>query len=258
MADDQAPRVRSVDRAVTLLYVLAEHDRARVTDLAGHLGIHKSTASRLLATLERGGMVARDDGGYRLGRGILRLAGAVDPGFDLGSVSRPICTELAASSGETVNVVILDDMHTMCIDQVIGGAAVTTVNWVGKRAPLHSSASGKVFLAHQPGLLDRVLANSPEAATTATVTDPRGLRDDVQAARARGWTTSIDEQEDGLTSVAAPILGPGGNVVAALAVSAPSFRLADPRLEEVGAATADAARRVSRRTGHIRAELADR
>ncbi|MBY5162378.1 IclR family transcriptional regulator [Salsipaludibacter albus] len=260
MADHDAPLIRSVDRAVTLLYLLADGGPMRVTDLARTVGIHKSTASRLLSTLQARGLADQDPGSgtYRLGHGVVRLAGAVDHGFDLGSVSRPVCTRLAQETGETVNVVILDDGRTMCIDQVIGSASVTTINWVGKRSPVHATASGKAFLAHVPPEERRVLLSRRlDSLTPSTITDVDVLETDLARVRERGWAASVDEQEDGLTSVAAPVLGPDGNVVAALALSGPSFRLAGERLAAIGAATAAAADQISHRTGHVRTELAD-
>ncbi len=260
MPDDPAPVIKSVDRAVTLLYLLAGGGPQRVTDLARDVGIHKSTASRLLATLQARGLADQDptSGTYRLGHGVVRLAGAVDHGFDLGSVSRPVCTRLAQETGETVNLVILDDGQTMCIDQVIGSAAVTTVNWVGKRSPIHATASGKAMVGHLPAEQRRELLARPlEQLTARTITDPVALDAAVEVALARGWADSVDEQEVGLTSVAAPIRGASDRVVAALALSGPSFRLAEDRLAELGARTAAAALEISQRTGHVRTELAD-
>lgn len=260
MSDHDAPLIRSVDRAITLLYLLADHGPARVTDLARRVGIHKSTASRLLSTLQARGLADQDPGAgtYRLGHGLVRLAGAVDHGFDLGSVSRPVCTRLAQETGETVNVVILDDGRTMCVDQVIGSASVTTINWVGKRSPVHATASGKAILANVPAEERRVLLSRPlDSLTPVTITDPAAMDRALATVAERGWADSIDEQEDGLTSVAAPIRGPDGHVVAALAVSGPSFRLNGERLDAIGAATAAAADEISQRTGHVRTELAD-
>lgn len=260
---DSAPSsgVQSVDRAVRVLEILADIGEGRVTDLADKVEIHKSTASRLLATLESHGLVEQDagSGAFRLGHGIVRLAGGVNHAFDLGSVSRPVCVALAREVRETVNLVVLDGVHTMCIDQVLGAASVTTVNWMGKRSPSHLAASGKVLLAYLSAhlALDDHVVQPLAGPTARSVTDLDDLRSELALVRERGWATSVDEQEDGLTSVAAPVRGPDGNVVAAVAVSGPTFRLAEGRLDEVGATTASAAGRISERTGHVRTELAD-
>lgn len=259
MAEDpDNTQVRSVDRAVSLLYLLADVGPTRVTDVARKLGTHKSTASRLLSTLQARGLVDREaeTGNYRLGYGVVRLAGAVDHDFALGAASRPVCVELANETGETVNVVILDDDHTMCVDQVIGSASVTSVNWVGKRTPAHAVASGKVLLAHlgHAAAADALPATLV-ALTPRTITDREVLLASFDEIVARGWASAMDEQEPGLTSVAAPVRRPDGRVVAAVAVSGPSFRLTEDRVQELGDATSAAARRISAGTGRASAAV---
>lgn len=247
--------VQSVDRAARLMAILAEVGVGRVTDLAGRIDIHKSTASRLLATLEAHGLVEQDPdtAAYRLGQGLVRLAGAVPHAFDLGAASRPIAVQLARQIRETVNLVVLDGTHTMCIDQVLGSASVTTVNWLGKRSPTHLAASGKVLLAALDAAdVPAHLCDPMRGATASSITDRARLDSHLQRVRDCGWAASIDEQEDGLTSVAAPVRGPDGAVVAALAVSGPSFRMSGDHLDRIGRATAAAAGRISQHMGHVR------
>lgn len=249
------PSVRSVDRAVTLLELVAASGQARVTDLAAEIGVHKSTVSRLLTTLEARGLLQQEEerGTYRLGYGIVELAGAMTDGADLVAISRPVAEALAVEVGETVNVVVRDGTDSVCVDQVIGTSSLTSVNWVGARTPLHATASGKALLAGLDdasvlGLLPADLA----APTPHTITDPSALLNTLRTVAERGWADAVDEQEEGLTSVAAPINAPGGEVVGALAVSGPSFRLASGWLDEVGSATARAAARISRRARFLR------
>src|SRR5512140_2352942 len=96
--------VQSVDRAVRILEILAREGEAGVTEVAGELGVHKSTASRLLAALDRRELVTQDAarGKFRLGVGIVRLAGAVSARLDVLQESRPLCRTLAQQVGETV------------------------------------------------------------------------------------------------------------------------------------------------------------
>src|SRR3954463_13569774 len=104
-----ASAVQSVDRAVTALEFLARQGEAGVSAVAAAIGVHKSTASRLLGALQARGLVevAGDRGRYRLGYGILRLAGAMGGRLDVTTQGREICEELADSSGETVNLAVL-------------------------------------------------------------------------------------------------------------------------------------------------------
>lgn len=258
-AATEAPAVRSVDRAAHLLELLAELGESRVTDLAARLDTHKSTASRLLATLAAHGLVEQDPdtATFRLGQGLVRLAGSVRHAFDLGSAARPIAARLARQVRETVNLVVLDGTHTVCIDQVLGSASVTTVNWLGKRSPTHVAASGKVLLAHLPReSLSAHLAQPLGAPTRASVTDPARLLAELAVTRERGWASSVDEQEEGLTSVAAPIRSPDGVVVAALAVSGPTFRIDADHILRLGAVTLAAANDVSNPTRPARPDAA--
>src|SRR5262245_22233884 len=136
--------VQSVDRAVTILEILARRGETGVTEVAAELGVHKSTAFRLVAALERRGLVeqAGDRGKYRLGFGIVRLAGATTAQLDLARESRTVCERLAQEIGETVNIAILEDLHAINISQVRGPAAITGYNWVGQRTPVHATSSG--------------------------------------------------------------------------------------------------------------------
>ena len=149
---DEAGPVQSVDRAVAILEILARDGEAGVTEVARELGVHKSTASRLLAALDRQELVAQDAsrGKFRLGVGLLRLAGAAGRGLDLVQESRPVCRALTQEVGETVNLAILSGRDALYLDQVAGPAALSPHNWAGQRIPLHATSDGKVLLAYLP------------------------------------------------------------------------------------------------------------
>lgn len=144
--------VQSVDRAVTILELLAQHGTLGVTGLAGELGVHKSTASRLVAALERRGLVEQvaERGHYRLGPGILRLAGATDSRLDLVDAARPSSRRLADATGETVNVAVISAGSALYVDQVAGSGTNSSYNWVGQRIPLHATSNGKVLVCELP------------------------------------------------------------------------------------------------------------
>ncbi len=163
-----ASPVQSVDRAVSILELLAGRGELGITELAARLGVHKSTAFRLASALERRGLVeqTRERGGYRLGFGLLRLAGAMSGQIELNQQGRPVCRRLADEVGETVNLAVLDGSSAVNIDQVLGRSSITTHNWVGQRTPLHATSSGKVLLAHLPQ--DRVAALLAEGLEPST------------------------------------------------------------------------------------------
>jgi IclR family transcriptional regulator, acetate operon repressor len=247
--------IQSVDRAVDVLEYLARHGDAAVTDLATALGVHRSTAFRLLAALEARGLVEQvsERGRYRLGFGIVRLAGASAARLDLVEQCRPVTQRLALELADTVNVARLEAGAAVNVDQVRGPAAVTSHNWMGQRTPLHATSSGKVLLAHlDPEARDRLLAEPLERFTPATITDPAMLRRELDAVIAAGWASTVEELELGLNAVAAPIRQHDGTVIAAVSVSGPSYRLAAGRIPEVAVTVVAAADEISGRLGLFR------
>jgi DNA-binding IclR family transcriptional regulator len=244
--------VQSVDRALTILGILARLGEAGVTEIAAELGVHKSTAFRLVATLESHGMVEQNEerGKYRLGVGVLRLAGATTARLDVVQEARPICRKLAADSGETVNIAVLSDRSALYLDQVAGQSALQSHNWVGQHIPLHATSNGKVLLS---GLsADEVDSRLPKlpSYTTDTVTSRARLRRELAEVRDQGYAVAVDELEVGLTAIAAPIRNAHGDVIASLSVSGPTFRLGEPRVKELVPVVQDAADEVSRRLGY--------
>ena len=243
--------MQSVDRAVTVLEILAREGEAGVTEIAVELGVHKSTAFRLVTALENRGLVAQhmDRGKYRLGVGILRLAGATTARLDLVQESRPVCERLAQEAGETINVAVLADGFALYLDQVAGPSALQTRNWIGQRLDLHATSNGKVLLAYLP---DAAVAEPLARYTEHTVVDPADLEKQLDEVRRRGYAITVDELEIGLTAVAAPVRNLDTRVIAALSASGPSFRLAGDRLTATIDAVCAAADEISRRMGNPR------
>lgn len=246
--------VQSVDRALTVLEILARRRVAGVTEIASELGVHKSTAFRLVAALENRGFVEQltDRGKYRLGFGIIRLAGALTVQRDLAHESREACEALAADVGETVNVAILDGNRDVNISEVRGPASIASHNWVGQSTPPHATSSGKALLAHVAGLdLEALLGEPLPRFTDHTITDVDVLRDELDQVRTRGWASTVGELEVGLTALAAPVFDHEDQVVAAVSVSGPSYRLTPAVFPAVSLRVCEAAAALSRRLGHL-------
>ncbi|MFD0578440.1 IclR family transcriptional regulator [Dactylosporangium darangshiense] len=248
--------VQSVDRAITVLEILARTGEARVTDVAAELSVHKSTAFRLLSALEDRGLVEQDQarGRYRLGFGIVRLAGAVTARMDLTRTARPVCERLARDSGETVNLAVARALYAVNIDQVPGAFAITAQNWVGTLTPLHATSSGKVLLAHlDPARRADLLAKAGQARFTPnTVTGEAELDRQLAAAVRQGYATTVEEYEEGLNAIAAPIRSHHGEVIAAVSVSGPAFRLTPDRMEQLAPALVAGSDEISHRLGFYR------
>jgi DNA-binding IclR family transcriptional regulator len=249
--DSSPGLVQSVDRALSILEVLARDGEAGVTDIAADLGVHKSTAFRLLATLEAHRLVEQDGerGRYRLGVGNLRLAGATTARLDLVQEARPVCRQLAADTGETVNITVRAETSALYLDQVAGSSALQSHNWVGQHIPLHATSNGKVLLSElDETQLKKAIRELPRY-TDQTVTSMAKLLAELAHVRETGYAVAVDELETGLTAVAAAIRNAHGDVIASISVSGPSFRLTDQRLEHVIPLLLAAALEVSHRLG---------
>lgn len=246
------PVVQSVDRALTILELLEREGWMGVTRLARELAIHKSTAFRLLATLEHRGLVEQhvETQKYRLGFALVRLAGAVRAGLDLTRSARPVCEWLSEQTGETVNIAVLEGGEVVNIDQVNLSSSVLSVDWLGRRTGVHATSTGKVFLAFLPERVrDEMLRGSLTRMTAHTITDPDVLRAQLSVIRERGYSYTEQELELGLNAVAAPVHGADGSVLATVCVSGPVFRLTTQQLDDVGLLAVDAAQQISRRLG---------
>jgi IclR family acetate operon transcriptional repressor len=151
-----------------------------------------------------------------------------------------------------VNLAILDGEWAVNIDQVTGASAVVSVSWVGKRTPLHATSSGKVLLAYAPAeVRERVLSGPLPRLTRRTIVDPEALRRQLAEAAARGYAFTVEELEVGLNAVAAPVHQAGGEVVAAISVSGPAYRVTPARIPTLGQTVRLAAAEISRRMGHV-------
>jgi DNA-binding IclR family transcriptional regulator len=249
--EDSGP-VQSVDRAVTILEILARDGEAGVSDVARELDVHKSTASRLLAALSRGELVTQDTarGRFRLGVGMLRLAGAASRRLDVVQESRPVCRALAKEVGETVNLAILSGRDALYLDQVAGPAALSPHNWAGQRIPLHATSDGKILLAYLPATeVAEHLAPPLRRFTDRTITSLAEFPRVLAEVRQRGYATAVEELELGLTAVAAPVRNAEGHVIASISASGPSFRIPDERIGAVAGSVRHAAAAISRRLG---------
>ncbi|KOV83428.1 IclR family transcriptional regulator [Nocardia sp. NRRL S-836] len=250
---DSAAQVQSVDRAISVLELLA-HGEAGITEIAGELGVHKSTVSRLVSVLEARGLVEQlgERGKYAIGFGVVRLAGAATGRMDLTKLGQPVCQSLADEFGETVNIAVHDAGVAINITQARGSAAISAVNWIGQRTPLHATSSGKVLLAHLPLTEQKRLAALPlDRYTENTVTNPDRLLAELATVAVQGYAACFEELELGLHAVAVPIRGHRGEVVAAMSASGPSYRLTRTRVAAIVPSMSGAAADLSAQLGYF-------
>jgi DNA-binding IclR family transcriptional regulator len=233
-AHRRARTVQSVDRALRLLEAIGNAPRAlTAAELARECRLDRSTAWRLLGTLERRGLVELDEAQrYSVGYGVVALALHADQ-LLLARRLRPVLEQLAEQTGATVNVGVPARAGFVSLDQ-IDDSSVLSTNWVGRTVPLHCSGTGKIFLAWLDAeARDALIPDELEAFTPFTITNADALRSELVRVRERGYATSIDEYEVALVVLSAPAFDAAGRIVACLSISGPSSRLAPKRIPEL-------------------------
>ena len=192
----------------------------------------------------------QERGKYCLGFRILRLASAVAGRLDVTQQAHPVCEQLAARLGETVNVALRRSHFVVNLDQAHGPTAVGAHNWVGELTPLRATSSGKILLAFMtPDHRREVLGTAGlNRLTRHTITSPEQLDAQIDSAARDGFACSF---EDGLNAIAAPIRDHTGQVIAALSVSGPVYRFTRQRLGEVAPDVIAAAASIIHRMGHL-------
>lgn len=244
--------LQSVDRALHVLELLASWGTGGVSEIAAEIGVHKSTAFRLLGALEGRDLVEQttERGKYRLAFGLVRLARRVPVSMELTEQARALTDRLLDKVGESINVAVLREHYVVNVVQSRGNASVVSTNWIGQLTPLHATSSGKVLLAHlDVGDRSRLLAGRLERLTPNTITDAAVLEDVLRQVVAQGYATTFGELEAGLNAVAVPVRGEDGTVIAALSSSGPAYRMTPERIEEILPDVQEAGEDLSRRMG---------
>jgi IclR family transcriptional regulator, acetate operon repressor len=218
-----------------VLTLLTSFDDTRVelgvTEIADSLGVHKSTASRLAAALERAGLLTRSGRRFRLGLEVIRLGALATRGLDIVAAMQPAMEKLSRQTGETVNLAVPAGPDVLNIAEVPSTFIVScSGGWIGRRTRPHAVANGKVLMAHGAIPVPRRL----ERYTPETITTQRALQAELAAVRRNGYATAVAELEEGLVAVASPVLNATGACIAALSVSGPEFRMRPESLGKLG------------------------
>ena len=227
----EASGTQSIERAAQLLVRVVEAPRPpSIGELAADEGLPKSTTSRLVSALERQGLIQRlgDRGRLRPGPVLIRFASR-DGAATIVELSHPSLRRLAEASGETINLAVPGPAGVEHLAQEDTAHVVGVIDWVGRRVPFEQAANGKCFLAF--GAADEL---TPE----------------LRQVRARGYATSIDELEVGLTAMAAPVLDSRGRAIAALSISGPTARLTSDRIAQLAPLLVEEADALAARLGH--------
>lgn len=251
----EIPGAQALRRGLSLLDLVADEPGLRFSELADRSGLTKATAHRMLATLVEAGLLRVDerDQSYHLGFRLFEMAHRVWDQFDLRSAAEPELERLRDLAGETVRLAILDGDEVLYVDQREALRTVRIGNGVGGRASAHASGAGKAILAHLDPLIREQVLNRLvlKRFTPNTIVDRAELVQQLDLTKARGYAVSIEEQHEGVNSVAVAILDHRARAIGAIAVLGPSYRLGLDRLHGLGRDVMEAARRVSGNAGQV-------
>ncbi len=249
MSSSGIPRTKALGRAVDILRAVADRPSTSASELARLSGLPRSTVARTLRTLADEGMVEELDGGWVVGRGLLRLARAADPDRGFVDAARPIVERLRDETGESALVALTRGRPGMeVVLQADPSRHVGVASWVAVDVPLHASAAGKLILAEltEPELDAWLRKRKLARFTRATITDAAVLRAELRRAHRRGWAELVDELEDGLAAIAVDVRDAEGTLVGAIGISGPTFRLGRARRRELLPIVQNAARRLEK------------
>lgn len=234
-------KVQSVDRALHIVDILADPLNSAglgLREIAGQLGVAKSTAHALLATLHAHGYVARIEPGPRftLGMSLLRLGNRVEQRMPLKDIALPILSSLAATTRLTARLVLADHGFPLYIARVEGVESIQFASRLGKRELPHSTGVGKAILASMSDAdaLEIVAEHGLVRRTRNTITDENALLKQLDVIRANGYAIDDEEDAEGIVCVAAGVRDGSGDCVAAMSVSSLSIHMAGARTQQLG------------------------
>lgn len=244
------PLVQSLDVAITVLMRLAETPDLTLTELAHSLGETKQRILRSLRTLEQRGMVHRTHkNGYRLGNAVLVLGTAASTQIDLVKIAGPVLESVALKAYETVQMRIRLNTEALCIAKVEPSRDLRVHAVVGRRRPLHAGSS-KVLLAFLPETLrNELLPATFDKFTPNTISNRADLLQELENIRTTGFCISRGEVSEQLVSVAFPVRGYDGTVLASINIAAPGFRTQEGDLARFASLLTEAAELISRGLG---------
>jgi DNA-binding IclR family transcriptional regulator len=225
-----------------------------VIELGKRLNLHKSTVSRILSSLQAEGFVSQnpETSKYRLGVGLVSLAGVALGRLNVRGVAQPHLNALVEVSQETVNVVVLDGRECVNVERVASPKQIRYVGWIGRRMPLHCTAAGKVMLAFMPRPeRDELLKGSLTRYTSQTVTEKVKMDHDLDVICQQGYGIVHEEFEDEFSAIAAPVFNHSRSVAGAISISGPTYRMGPGQIEAFVGPLLDTANTASAEMGYL-------
>jgi DNA-binding IclR family transcriptional regulator len=248
--------INSIIRASNILKCLSK-DKAhfKISEVARQLNLDRSATYRILLSLERCGLVEKDEktGEYSLGLSTFEIGNTYLSRMDFIKISKPIMTELALKVQETVHLAVLSDTEIVYVDKVDSPRTLGVMSKIGQRAPVYCTALGKVLLAFQPESEQTRIIRKIRLIpfTPRTITSKEKLVDELNAIRKRGYSLDHREIEQEVECIGAPIRDHLGNVIAALSISGPQRKINTPMERQYISQVTEAAALVSSKMGYM-------
>lgn len=224
MAENE-PATRSVTaRALAVLDTFdTRHRRQSLASISRRSGLPLTTVHRLVHELERNAALVRGlDGDYEIGSKIWRLGILASVHADLREIALPYMEDVYALGNDAVQIAVLDGLRCLVVERIAGSRTMSVLSKPGSRLPLHATGIGKVLLAFGSQELHDAVLNSLDRYTDRTITDAPTLSAQLATIKQQGFAQTHEELAAGATSIAVPLRGKGGRVIAALGIVAPS------------------------------------
>src|SRR5665648_556870 len=247
--------IKVLDKTFSILDILLQHGSTmHMTEIAKKLGFYPSTTHRILDTLKHWGYVEQDPKSqkYRLGLKLLALGMAKLHQMDLVKEATPYLKDLVNQCNETVHLGVLEEGEVLYLAKEESSQTIRMISYVGKRAPLHCTSLGKVLLAYLSAeerkkiLGEKVLPRLTEN----TITDKGELEKELSKVREQGFALDREENEKDVRCIAAPIRNYQGEVIAALSISSPIFRIDKNVQNNLKEALVETSEKISKRLGY--------
>jgi DNA-binding IclR family transcriptional regulator len=247
--------IKVLNKTFSILEVLLQQGSAmNMTEISKKLDLYPSTTHRILDTLKYRGYVEQDPHTqkYQLGLKLLELGMAKLHQMDLVREATPYLKELVNQCNETVHLGILEEEEVLYLLKEESSQTIRMYSWVGKRAPLHCTALGKVLLAYLPEEEIKKILDKRELPrfTENTITDKRKLEKELSKVREQGFALDREENEKDVCCIAAPIRNYQGKVTAAVSISGPAFRIDEKVQNNLKEALIETSTKISKRLGY--------
>ena len=247
--------IKVLNKTFSILEILLQHDSAmNMTEISEKLGLYPSTIHRILDTLKHWGYVEQDPNTqkYQLGLKLLELGMAKLHQMDLAREATPYLKELVKQCNETVHLGVLEEGEVLYLAKEESSQTIRMISYVGKRAPLHCTALGKVLLAYMSEKERKKILEDKgfPRLTEKTITDKRKLEKELGEVKEQNFALDREENEKDVCCIASPIRNYQGKVIAAISISSPIFRINKNVQNIIKDALLETSKKISKRLGY--------